>query len=99
MELLAHWHDGSGPGPWVLLFPLVWAAVLAGGVHLLRRLRPRGRRGPWQPHAAHGPHSPVGLLDRRFARGEIDEDEYWRRASVLHESARDRYREAGGGKH
>ncbi|MFC7307854.1 SHOCT domain-containing protein [Streptomyces monticola] len=81
MQTLAHW-DG-GPGPWILLFPLFWAAVLTGAVTLLRRTvwRRRGR-GPWG-----GPdhHSPISVLGHRFAAGEIDEDEYWRRLSVLNE--------------
>lgn len=29
--------------------------------------------------------SPLAVLGRRFASGEIDEDEYWRRLSVLDE--------------
>ncbi|MFI6647062.1 SHOCT domain-containing protein [Streptomyces sp. NPDC050529] len=79
--------DG-GPGPWVLLFPLVWAAVVITVVTVLRRTVRRGRRGPWQARAAqNGPaeDSPITLLGRRFAAGEIDEDEYWRRLSVLDE--------------
>lgn len=45
MQTLAHW-DG-GPGPWILFFPLIWAAVVVAGVTLLRRT---GRRGgpPWR---------------------------------------------------
>ncbi|SDM45596.1 SHOCT domain-containing protein [Streptomyces wuyuanensis] len=77
-------HDG--PGPWILLFPLVWAAVILGGITLLRRTARRGRSGPWgRPHATDGEPSPIALLGRRFAAGEIDEDEYWRRLSVLDE--------------
>ncbi|THA75671.1 SHOCT domain-containing protein [Streptomyces sp. A0642] len=79
--------DG-GPGPWVLLFPLVWAAVVITVVTVLRRTVGRGRRGPWQVRAERsGPAepSPITLLGRRFAAGEIDEDEYWRRLSVLDE--------------
>lgn len=92
---LAQWHDGSGPGPWILFFPLIWAAVIAGVIVLLRRTVWRGR-APW-----HGPgrsaepaggrrqeNAPVDLLGRRFAAGEIDEDEYWRRLSVLQEGGR-----------
>ncbi|MFJ5263393.1 SHOCT domain-containing protein [Streptomyces sp. NPDC088387] len=83
--IAAHW-DG-GPGPWILLFPLIWAAVVVGGVALLRRTVWRGRRGPWS--AAHDARptgdSPIAVLGRRFASGEIDEDEYWRRLSVLDE--------------
>ncbi|MDG9718374.1 SHOCT domain-containing protein [Streptomyces sp. DH24] len=82
MQTLAHFTDG-GPGPWILLVPLLWAAVIGGGIVLLRRTVWRGRRGPW--HAAGADNSPSAVLGRRFASGEIDEDEYWRRLSVLEE--------------
>lgn len=89
METLAQW-DG-GPGPWILFFPLIWAAVVIGVVTLLRRTVWRGRRGPFRGPA--GPagrtgvdeNSPIAVLGRRFASGEIDEDEYWRRLTVLNE--------------
>ncbi|WP_328698293.1 SHOCT domain-containing protein [Streptomyces sp. NBC_00342] len=78
----------GGPGPWILLFPLIWAAVVIGVVTVARRTVRRGRRGPWQFGAGQagpaGP-SPIDMLGRRFAAGEIDEDEYWRRLSVLDE--------------
>ncbi|MER7176003.1 SHOCT domain-containing protein [Streptomyces mesophilus] len=84
MQTLAHFGDG-GPGPWILLFPLIWAAVVIGGITLLRRTvwRGRGPRGPWRerPDA----QSPISVLGHRFASGEIDEDEYWRRLTVLNE--------------
>ncbi|MFE6041276.1 SHOCT domain-containing protein [Streptomyces sp. NPDC056452] len=86
MNTLAH---SGGPGPWILFFPIVWAAVVVGVVTLLRRTVWRGRRGPWQSRGVRrgstGEHSPIDLLGRRFAAGEIDEDEYWRRLSVLDE--------------
>ncbi|MFI7290493.1 SHOCT domain-containing protein [Streptomyces anulatus] len=97
MNTLAH---SGGPGPWVLLFPLVWAAVVIGIVTLLRRTVWRGRGGP-RGVAAGAPggfpceSSPIALLGRRFAAGEIDEDEYWRRLSVLDEQFG---RAAGGGR-
>ncbi|MEU0411976.1 SHOCT domain-containing protein [Streptomyces griseorubiginosus] len=91
MQTLANW-DG-GPGPWILFFPLIWAAVVLGVVTVLRRTAWRGRRGPWRamtdagPSGSFGPSgdSPIAMLGRRFASGEIDEDEYWRRLSVLDE--------------
>jgi putative membrane protein len=85
MQTLAHW-DG-GPGPWILFFPLIWAAVVLGVVTVLRRTVRRGRGGPWRTPADVGPSgdSPIAMLGRRFASGEIDEDEYWRRLSVLDE--------------
>lgn len=85
--------DG-GPGPWILFFPLIWAAVALTVVSVVRRTGPRGRtggpRGPWAVGAGagdpvHGARSPIAMLGRRFAAGEIDEDEYWRRLSVLDE--------------
>ncbi|MFF3177714.1 SHOCT domain-containing protein [Streptomyces sp. NPDC057900] len=78
----------GGPGPWILLFPLVWAAVVIGVVTVVRRTVRYGRRGPWQVRAGQAGHaepSPIDMLGRRFAAGEIDEDEYWRRLSVLDE--------------
>ncbi|MFI8500851.1 SHOCT domain-containing protein [Streptomyces sp. NPDC085524] len=75
-----------GPGPWILFFPLIWAAVVVTVVTVLRRTVWRGRRGPWQGRGAgYGEQSPIAVLGRRFASGEIDEDEYWRRLSVLDE--------------
>ncbi|MET7523924.1 SHOCT domain-containing protein [Streptomyces sp. NPDC005248] len=89
MNTLAY---SGGPGPWILLFPLIWAAVVVTVVTVLRRSGRRGGRpGPWGLRTAHGApglpgeQSPITLLGRRFAAGEIDEDEYWRRLSVLDE--------------
>jgi putative membrane protein len=109
MNTLA-WHDG-GPGPWILFLPLIWAAVIVTVVTVLRRTvwRGRGRGGPWQAGpwqaapwrsreaAGVAENSPVTLLGRRFAAGEIDEDEYWRRLSVLDERFGRDLREGKGG--
>ncbi|MGW0731961.1 SHOCT domain-containing protein [Streptomyces sp. NPDC002851] len=83
MQTLAHWE--GGPGPWFLLFPLFWAAVVFGIVTVLRRTvwRGRGRGGPWR--AVPDEKSPISVLGHRFASGEIDEEEYWRRLTVLNE--------------
>lgn len=82
LNTLAH----DGPGPWILIVPLIWAAVAVTVVTVLRRTVWRGRRGPGQSRgAAYGQNSPIAILGRRFASGEIDEDEYWRRLSVLDE--------------
>ncbi|WP_329459218.1 SHOCT domain-containing protein [Streptomyces sp. NBC_01497] len=84
--------QGGGPGPWILFVPLVWAAVLATVFTIVRHAR-RGRWsvgpvGPRQTMGARGGYderSPIAIVGRRFAAGEIDEDEYWRRVSVLDE--------------
>lgn len=98
MNTLAHWDDG-GPGPWILLFPLMWALVIGGLVFFVRRVVRGGRGGPWQRFRGgpgHGEQSPIAVLGRRFAAGEIDEDEYWRRLSVLNEEF-GRHAEGKGG--
>ncbi|MFF1510469.1 SHOCT domain-containing protein [Streptomyces sp. NPDC058326] len=88
MNTLAH----TGPGPWVLFFPLVWAVVIVGVVTVARRAgwrrgRVGGFGGDSRPGRDGGPDesSPIALLGHRFAAGEIDEDEYWRRLTVLEE--------------
>ncbi len=78
--LLAHYGNGwgDGPGPWLpLLFLLLWIAVLAVVVVRFRRAGP-----PW------GRHSGESVLAERYARGEIDADEYRQRHGVLREMGR-----------
>ncbi|MFE6099254.1 SHOCT domain-containing protein [Streptomyces laurentii] len=80
----------AGPGPWIVFVPFVWAAVIITVITVLRRFggrRPHGVRGWGGPGAASAAddRSPIMLLGRRFAAGEIDEDEYWRRLTVLEE--------------
>jgi putative membrane protein len=83
----------AGPGPWILFVPLVWAAVIATVVTALRRAGGRRRPGPGGPGGFGGQgvprtadeQSPIARLGHRFAAGEIDEDEYWRRLTVLEE--------------
>jgi putative membrane protein len=81
-------HGGPGWGWFVMgLGTLVfWAVLIALGVLLFRTLN----RGTGQP-PAHGDAerpSPERLLAERFARGEIDEDEYQRRLNVLRQGNR-----------
>lgn len=85
MQTLANW-DG-GPGPRILCIPLIWAAVVIGAVTFLRRAGRRDRGGPWRSMGGDRPagDSSLAVLGRRFASGEIGDDEYWRRLSVLEE--------------
>jgi putative membrane protein len=57
---------------------LFWALIITVAVLLYRSLTGT----PQQPRT-HVPPSPEQLLAERFARGEIDEEEYGRRLSVL----------------
>ena len=83
MPLLNHpgpWHDHGGGAGWWLVFPiafgLFWIAVAAGAFTLLRR-----RTAPQDPRT-----KAESLLAERFARGDIDEDEYYSRLATLHQS-------------
>jgi putative membrane protein len=85
---LAHpgpWHDGGGgPGWWVLFpigFGLFWVAVAASGFWLLRRRTVRPGPRTEDPRA-----KAESVLAERFARGDIDEDEYYARLATLQQS-------------
>ncbi|MGH3904203.1 MAG: SHOCT domain-containing protein [Pseudonocardiaceae bacterium] len=78
------WRDGGGwdgPPVWFgivggILWLLFWAAVIVVGIVLLRRyMRSRPKVGD----------SAVAALGERYARGEINEDDYRQRLSVLRE--------------
>ena len=66
-------HDGAGWG-WVVMVLLV-VLLIAVTVLLVRHFSD-GRRGP-------GRRDAEDLLAERFARGEIDEDEFRRRRDAL----------------
>jgi putative membrane protein len=77
-------HDGWSVGGWLLmvLVLLFFLALLATVVYLL--LRGQERPGPAEPRG-HRPslHTAEQLLAERYARGELDEEEYRHRREVL----------------
>jgi putative membrane protein len=80
---MMYWY-GSGMSGWgyalmTISMVLFWGAVIFGIVALVRYL---GRGGPQAGEPAQQA-TPERLLAERFARGEIDEDEYNRRLTAL----------------
>jgi putative membrane protein len=75
-------HGGWGWG-WMSLMMvmmlLFWGAVIFGVVWLIRGVA-WGRSVPEGPVST---ESPAEILDRRFAEGEIDEEDYRARREVL----------------
>ncbi len=75
------WHDGWGPGAWVVmgLFMVVfWGLVVAAIVALVGMTRGHDARGDDSRR-----DDALRILDERFARGEIDADEYSKRRDLL----------------
>ncbi|MFJ8624276.1 SHOCT domain-containing protein [Kitasatospora sp. NPDC093550] len=91
---LADWH---GPGPWILLVPLVWIAVVFLVILALRRTvwRRRGCGFGYGHGAGSAAEHPLAVLGRRYAEGDIDAEEYRAKRAVLSEPHRDDAR--GGG--
>lgn len=90
---------GMGMGTWGVLMVIFWTlflALIVVGIVLVVRATSPGSGGTAPPaHSAPGayPAYPAGsrahqILDERFARGEIDEEEYRRRKDVLREAGR-----------
>lgn len=81
------WDNGPGGAGWVVMTVMslaFWVALIIGGVALWRALTRDHQRGPGFP--GDGRTSAQRILDERFARGDIDEEEYARRSAVLRDS-------------
>lgn len=69
------WHNEPGAWIWMaLMMVLFWGGLAAAIMLVLRGLSPGGRGGTGEARS---------ILENRYARGEIDEDEYRRRREVL----------------
>lgn len=78
---------GYGPGLlWMILMPVIWIGLIAliiwAVVYLTRDRRPGRDGGPVHVE------TPEEILDRRYARGEIDAEEYRQRRADLTEHRR-----------
>jgi putative membrane protein len=73
------WNRGPGPGWWVggsIMMILFWGALIVLVVYAMRHF---GHTHPAAPTDS----APLEELKMRFARGEIDEDEFTRRTELL----------------
>ncbi|WP_019873161.1 SHOCT domain-containing protein [Sporichthya polymorpha] len=79
------WHGGDwSTRDWTamtLMMLLFWGGLIALVVYLARAGDGRNSRGIGASSAT---PTPDEVLAERFARGEIDEDEFVRRRAVLH---------------
>ncbi len=78
---MMYWYgDGPGWGGWLLMTLMMlafWALLIFGGLAVFRSLRRDGKPPPDAKADAER------LLDERFARGEIDAEEYTQRRELL----------------
>ena len=70
--MMDSWNDGSGwtHAFWMLVMLLVWAGILGVAVLAVARLTRGGAI------ASTSVESPRQILDRRFAAGELDAEQY-----------------------
>jgi len=66
------WHDGMGWGGGVMMI-VVWVLAILGVVFLVRHMLNTGRGAPGS-----GSESPLDILKKRYARGEIDREAFER---------------------
>ncbi|HEX4817503.1 MAG TPA: hypothetical protein VFV66_32580 [Nonomuraea sp.] len=91
MNNIAHWGGGFWP-----VFPVMWGLFWVAAVTLVVTAWRKGWWGPRRARAAGGPGSPAGptapgsptasaeqILAERYARGEMSDDEYFEKMSVL----------------
>ena len=84
--ILMMWGYGAGWGwgAWLTMgigMILFWGLVIGGGIVLIRYLA--GTRYHDPSSGGPGRTEPEQILAERFARGDIDEDEYRRRCELL----------------
>lgn len=75
------WNEGMNSSGWIVMTMAMvafWALVVLGAVALFRR---ESTNQP--PNVQPTERTPLGTLDERFARGEIDVDDYHARQEIL----------------
>jgi len=77
---MMNWNDGGGAGGWLILFPMMiifWGAVVWAIIAAVRHNSASNKPD------SHGQSGALQILDDRFARGEIDEQEYRSRRDAI----------------
>ena len=76
--------SGFGASGWIAMLTMMAVLIVAAGVMFLRGGRRDGRRMDETPMHDRAPErGPMDILDERFARNELDRDEYDARKAEL----------------
>lgn len=87
--MMGWYQDGMGWGGWIvmsLVMVAFWALVVFAVVAIFRGTS--GTSGNTRPADRSTNRDPMQILEERFARGEIDAEEYHARADVLRTGGR-----------
>lgn len=87
------WHNNMGWGGWFgmgIFMILFWGLIIWGIVSLVRSMNASGQKASFHARAHEAATSPDQILGERFARSEIDEEEYSRRLAVLRSPNREK---------
>jgi len=85
--MVGWYDDGMGWGGWIamtLMMVAFWGLVIVAVLAIFRGASKAG--GPVDPAAS---RDPMRILDERFARGEIDAEEYHARQAILRDTVHD----------
>ena len=85
--MMYDWNHGSNWGAWIamgFMMILLWGVIAGLVVYLVRG---GGHRPELRPGTSAGPEdSALRILHERFAKGEIDAEEYTKRRDLLRPS-------------
>jgi putative membrane protein len=84
--MMGWYGNGMGVTGWFFM-GLFWLVLLGVIIWAIVRLLPAGRNESGGPTA---PETPEEILDRRYARGEIDHETYQAQRTALAQSRRER---------
>ena len=85
--MMGWYDDGTGWGGWIamtLMMVAFWGLVIVAVLAIFRGISKAG--GPVDSAAS---RDPMRILDERFARGEIDAEEYHSRQTILRDTVHD----------
>lgn len=85
--MMGWYNDGIGWGGWIamtLMMVAFWGLVIFAVVAIFRSTTKAAG-----PADSTSPRDPMRTLDERFARGEIDAEEYHSRQAILRDAVHD----------
>lgn len=80
--MMYNWWPGNNPNGWIGMIIGLIIFVAAIIVLIVILLRPK-HTDQYRDHSRESQDNSIRILDERFAKGEIDEEEYKKRKEIL----------------